>query len=171
VTTDFTGGSDSDNEANAVAIQRNGKIVAAGFARNSDAVRSDFALARYNSNGTLDTSFGRRGKVTTRFGGGRYSLNEAYSVAIQTNGKIVAAGQSNASGGGDFALARYNGNGSLDTSFGKRGKVLTDFGGALGGLGDEAYAVAIQGNGRIVAAGSANPTGDRAYFALARYLG
>jgi hypothetical protein len=64
----------------------------------------DFALARYNSNGSLDTTFSGDGKVTTDFAG---SFDEAYAVAIQGDGKIVAAGLAEVSGFGDFALARY----------------------------------------------------------------
>ena len=93
------------------------------------------------------------------------------TLAVAGNGKIVAAGQTTAGGGGDFALARYNDNGSLDRSFGKRGKLLTDFGQTRSKSGDVAHAVAIQGNGEIVAAGESNQPGDRVDFALARYLG
>ena len=92
--------------------------------------------------GALDPTFGGEGKVTTDFG-----ANElARAVAIQPNGTIVAAGAS----GGDFALARSNRDGSLDTSFDLDGKVTTDF-----GFFDDALAVAIQPNGKILAAGTA----------------
>ena len=117
----------------------------------------DFALARYNPNGSLDTSFSGDGKQTTDFGG----VDGANGVAIQGDGKIVAVG-----GGGrrrhDFALARYNPNGSLDTSFSGDGKQTTDFGGF-----DEANGVALQGDGKIVAVGAADGASDD--FALARY--
>ena len=103
----------------------------------------DFALARYNPNGSLDTSFSGDGKQTTDFGG----FDEANGVALQGDGKIVAVGR--ASAGDDFALARYNPNGSLDTSFSGDGKQTTDFGGS-----DEANGVALQGDGKIVAVGS-----------------
>ena len=144
VTTDF-GGSGGASE---VAIQPDGKIVAAGSAGG------DFALARYHRDGSLDTSFDGDGKVTTDFGGS----GGAAGVAIQPDGKIVAAG----SAGGDFALARYHRDGSLDTSFDGDGRVTTDFGGVL----EVATGVAIQPNGKIVAAG---PTGAVDDFALARY--
>jgi uncharacterized delta-60 repeat protein len=152
VITDFAG---SDDGAEAVALQPDGKIVAAGFARSVD-----FGLARYNSNGTLDASFGTGGKVTTDFGG---FSDAAFGVAIQPDGKIVAAG------GGitvtsqfmDFALARYNSDGSLDAGF---GKVTTDFAGSQ----DQAFAVAVQPDGKIVAAGQAG-VGLDDVFALSRY--
>jgi uncharacterized delta-60 repeat protein len=144
VTTDF-GGSDGASE---VAIQPDGKIVAAGSAHGDD-----FALARYNRDGSLDTSFDGDGKVTTDFGG----VDAASDVAIQPDGKIVAAG----GGAADFALARYNRDGSLDTSFDGDGKVTTDFRGV-----DAAVGVAIQLNGKIVAAGFDADADD---FALVRY--
>lgn len=96
VTTDFGGVGD---EAHAVAVQADGKIIAAGI---GPAGFTGFALARYNTNGSLDTSFSGDGKVTTDFEG---DDDWAYAVALQADGKIVAAGHKN----GDFALARYEG--------------------------------------------------------------
>jgi uncharacterized delta-60 repeat protein len=117
--------------------------------------------------GDLDPSFGSGGKVTTDFGG----YDVASAVAIQADGKVVAAGFTDANVGGgvfDFALARYNTDGSLDPSFGSGGKLTTDF----GSFNDGAEAIAIQSDGKIVAAGSTK-VGDvlgRDYdFALARY--
>jgi uncharacterized delta-60 repeat protein len=161
VTTDFGGGVVGGG-ASAVAIQPNGKIVAAGWTGAVD----DFALARYNLDGSLDTSFGGDGKVTTDFGGAFEAANE---LAIQPDGKIVAAGFGGATD--DFALARYNRDGSLDTSFDGDGKVTTDFGGFPGPFGDPVYTVdvaagvAIQHNAKIVAAGF----GDAFAVGLARY--
>ncbi len=104
-----------------MALQSDGKIVAVGTTGAGD---NDFALARYNPNGSLDTSFSGDGKQTTDFGGADRSAN---GVAIQGDGKIVAV--ASAPAGADFALARYNPNGSLDTSFSGDGKQTTDFGG------------------------------------------
>ena len=90
-----------------MALQSDGKIVVIGYTRvggnNNDA--NDFAVARYNANGSLDASFGDGGKVTTDL----TSLDYAQAVAVQSDGKIVAAGYSN----NNFALARYNADGSL----------------------------------------------------------
>jgi uncharacterized delta-60 repeat protein len=159
-------GSNDVADAEAVAIQGNGKIVVAGtiwdnlLGGDHDA---DFALARYETDGTLDTTFSGDGKQTTGFG----EDDLAYAVAIQTNipfdhrTRIVVAGTH----GGEFALARYYDNGSLDSGFDGDGKVVTDFG---GGSGQAAKGVAIQGNGRIVAAGSKASGGD-VDFVLARY--
>lgn len=144
--------------AYSLAIQADEKIVVAGRSYDvSD--HSDFALARYNSDGSLDTTFDGDGKVTTPIGS---SHDFAYSVAIQSNAKIVVAGSSwNLSvSSADFAIARYDADGSLDTTFDGDGKLTTDFGSNQ----DVAYAVAIEGDGKIVVGGEANPG-----FGLARY--
>jgi uncharacterized delta-60 repeat protein len=143
-----------------VAIQTDGKIVAGGTSWGS--ASASFALARYNTDGRLDTSFGVGGKVTTDFGTG---LGFLRAVAIQTDGKIVAAGSSSDGTPSVFTLVRYNNDGSLDANFGTGAKVTT----AVGTIGDEIYAVAIQSDGKIVAAGYSY-TGTSYVFALARYL-
>jgi uncharacterized delta-60 repeat protein len=157
VLTAFAGYAD---QALSVAIQSDGKIVAAGET-NPGSGYDDFALARYTTSGSLDTSFGSGGKVTTDFAGG---YDRVYAVAIQSDGKVLAAGRG---GANDFGLARYNTDGSLDTAFGSGGKVTTDF---FGG-DDEALGVAIQSDGRVVAAGYARNATAYDEFALARYLG
>ncbi|MBA3749196.1 MAG: calcium-binding protein, partial [Solirubrobacterales bacterium] len=101
--TDFAGGFDAGT---ALAVQRDGKIVVVGSARKSatPGSDSDFAVARYHVDGSLDESFSGDGKQTTRFGGwGR-------AVAVQADGKIVVAGSSyqGVARGDDFAVARYN---------------------------------------------------------------
>ena len=147
--------------ARAVALQPDGKIVAAGTGIE---IFGPFALARFTPRGRLDPTFSHDGRVTTDMGDGEES---AEGVAIQANGKIVAVGytgvphEASDTGTGRFALARYRANGALDPLFGGDGKVRTSFSGSLT-LGT---CVAIQQNGRIVAAGWA---GGR--FALARYL-
>jgi uncharacterized delta-60 repeat protein len=108
VTTDFAG---LDDSAISVAVEPNGKIVVAGDTFTG--TDSDFALARYNRDGTLDTSFGTGGKLTTDFAG---SDDFAASVAVEPNGKIVVAGVIFTGAGPDFALARYNRDGTLDAS-------------------------------------------------------
>ena len=124
-----------------------------------------FALARFNTNGSLDTSFGNSGKLTSA----NSVTGGAHSCAIQSDGKIVLAGEStplSLSSVTDFALARFNTNGSLDTSFGNNGTLTTDF----NGLEDSAYSMAIQPDGKIVVAGNAG-IGFYPAFALARYNG
>jgi uncharacterized delta-60 repeat protein len=144
--------------ARGVAIQRNGRIVAVG---GSD---GDFAVARYRPNGKLDKSFSGDGLVTTNFGG----VETADAVAIQRNGRIVVAGGSCIGGGmcadNDFAIARYRPNGRLDRSFSGDGRKAVDFAGGS----DRAEDVAIQRDGRIVAAGVANMGGIDLDFAAVR---
>jgi uncharacterized delta-60 repeat protein len=158
-TTDFGNSFDS---AFGLTLQADGKVVAVGRTSDGYAAPSDFALARYNANGSLDTSFSGDGKQTTDFGD---QFEQANGVALQGDGKIVAVGRRSAGGVNDYALARYNPNGSLDTSFSGDGKQTTDF----GATDDAATGVALQPDGRVVAVGA---TGDGAYvgdFALARY--
>lgn len=155
VTTDF--GTTGD-VARAVAIQTDGKIVVAGDPKGAT-TGNDFAVARYNNDGTLDTSFGVGGKLTTDFG---QAQENAFGVVIQPDGKIVVAGRatvlrgkgSKAALDWDFAVARYNSNGTLDTSFGqpsggqRTGKMLINF-----GLEEQAFGVALQSDGKIVVSG------------------
>jgi uncharacterized delta-60 repeat protein len=155
VTTDFAG---ADDGAGAVAVQPDGKLVVAGTA-NINGI-SEFAVARYNSNGSPDVSFGAGGKVTTDVGG---SFEAVTAVTLQADGKIVVAGGAGVGLFRDFALARYNSDGTLDTSFGTGGKVLTDF-----GLSAQAQSVAVQLDGKIVVGGFANIDGGD-NFELVRY--
>ncbi len=154
---DFLRGEDV---AYAVLIQQDGKIVAVGEARNTNNDSADMGLARFNSDGSLDGSFGPDGTVLTDFFG---RAEHAFAAVLQPDGKIVAVGftESNDQGGDDFALARYNTNGSLDPSFGSGGRVHTDF---LSGSRDVAYAALIQPDGKIIAAGTMSGN-----FGLARY--
>jgi len=135
VSTDFAGALDS---LSAVAMQGDGKLVAVGVSG------TDFALARYNVDGTLDSTFGTQGKVLTDFPG--QGQDVARGVAVQTDGKIVVAGDS----AGDVVVARYNADGSLDRHFGTRGGVSTD----LGGDTDSGEGIALQPDGKIVVVGN-----------------
>jgi uncharacterized delta-60 repeat protein len=164
VTTDFAGSTD---RANALAIRGDGRIVAAGFALVSGT--DDFAVARYNSDGSLDPTFDGDGKVTTDFGG---TVDQARAVAIQGDGKIVAVGCTDCSGDPGisvFALARYNAEGSLDTTFDADGKVTTDFPHEIFPGRDAAFGAVIQRDGRIVAVGCADCFTAASDFALTRY--
>ena len=148
VTTDFGG---SVDRAFAMALQPDGKLVVVG---DSDA---NFALARYNADGSLDAGFGAGGKAITSFGG----IDQASAVILQPDGKIVVAGQTDTGISIDFALARYNSDGSLDGAFGSGGRITTNFTGTSDDLG---AAVALQSDGKIVVGGTSNDN-----FALARY--
>ncbi|HEX6647906.1 MAG TPA: delta-60 repeat domain-containing protein, partial [Pyrinomonadaceae bacterium] len=122
VTTDLGGRFEG---ASSIAVQPDGKIVTGGYAVVPINQFANFALVRYNSDGSLDLSFGTGGKVLTNFGN---ISAQAYSMALQPDGKIVLAGYVNFNGSESFALARYNTDGTLDAGFGTGGKVHTEFG-------------------------------------------
>ena len=155
--------------ASAVAIQPDGKIVVAGGTYPGFPFQGFYALARYNSNGALDTSFGNNGLVITTFNSeGAF----ASALALQPDGKILAAGTkyinftSDDSSNTDFGIARYNSDGSLDTTFGIGGEVATDFHQA----NDDAFAIVLQPDGKIIAAGDSSSAATFIDFALTRYL-
>ena len=161
VTTDFGTG------AAGIAIQPDGKIVMAGTAyTDTDDHRSyDLALARCNTDGSWDSTFGEEGLVTTDFSGGD---DYGRGVIIQADGRIVVVGRTEASSGFDFALARYNADGSQDRTFGTGGTVATDFAGGR----DSGAAITVQVDGKIVVAGSSDSSLSESYtedLALARY--
>ncbi len=150
-----TTGFPADAQAISIALQSDGKIVVFG---GTDVLGSNasFALIRYNADGSLDTSFDQDGKLTIDFA--------ATSIALQVDGKIVVAGSTFTIENFDFALARYNSNGSLDTSFGDGGKVATDFSTSDLGTDDFARSVALQADGKIVVAGKSG-----GFISFARY--
>ena len=160
VSTDFVG---NEDDAFSVLIQPDGKIVAVGSA-NEGATYYDFAAVRYLSNGTIDTTFGTAGKVTTDFGA--RGFDRAHSAALQADGRIVAAGFAISASGisQNYAVARYTSSGVLDTTFGNGGKTQIDFGSCC----QSAYAVLLQSDGKIVTVGYANTESSDSDFLLAR---
>jgi uncharacterized delta-60 repeat protein len=156
LTTDFTAGYDAAFDG---ALDADGNIVAVGRAGGRG---GRFAIARYLPDGSLDPSFSTDGKAIANFTPGD---DYAFGVAIQADdGKIVAVGRAGGSGG-VFAAARFNTDGTLDTSFSTDGKATTNF--TAGD--DRADAVAVQADDGIVVAGSANYFGSNGKFALVRY--
>ena len=157
------GAGTASDEAYAAVVQPDNKIVVVGRTDSGAASGHDFAVVRYNADGSLDDSFGTGGKVVTAFGPGSDTAN---AVVLQDDGKIVVGGEtSQNTSGGDFALARYNTDGTLDATFGNGGKVITaikTFGGrdAINGL----LLHTVNGEPRILAVGG---EGD---FIAARYL-
>ena len=147
-----------DDIAYSIAIQSDGKIILAGYSYNGS--NMDFSLVRYNINGSLDNTFDSDGMVITPVGTGN---DIAYSIAIQSDGKIILAGYSYNGSSNDFALVRYNINGSLDNTFDFDGFVIT----SIGSNNDIIRSLVIQSDGKIVAAGIADISGDK--FALVRY--
>jgi uncharacterized delta-60 repeat protein len=143
----------ADEGYTALAVQNDQKIVAAGRVYDTRGPQQ-MALVRYLPNGSLDTSFDGDGKTFNS------ALTLATSVELQTDQKIVVAGSVGFNPTGRFGVARFNSNGSLDTSFGGTGSVITDF-----GVGSHyAEDLIIQNDGKIIAAG-----GGSGYFLLARY--
>ncbi|HJQ83652.1 MAG TPA: hypothetical protein VKA21_06230 [Candidatus Binatia bacterium] len=149
------------DEASAVRMQSDDKIVVAGFA--SDGTTSDFAVVRRLSNGTRDMAFGTNGTAVVDFG----AADQAYGLALQSDGKAVAAGITTISAqNSNFAAARLDVGGLADGSFGMSGKASVD----LGGI-DEGYATAIQADGKIVVGGRTGPSdGANSDFAVVRLL-
>lgn len=140
--------------ANAVAIAPDGKIIAGGH------TAAGFTLVRYGIGGTLDKTFGINGVAVADFGDNDDAGISA--IVIKPSGKIIAAGTD----GKDFAIAKFNANGTLDSSFGKNGKVTTDFVKHR----DEAKFVTVDDNNRIIAVGSAfDVSGEAPAMAVVRY--
>jgi uncharacterized delta-60 repeat protein len=152
----------------AIALQPDGKIIVGGSQVGQSSSQYDFLLVRFYPNGTRDNSFGNNGTVITNFG--NYA-NALADIAAQPDGKIVAVGYATTSADSDapsdFALARYNADGSLDTTFGTGGKVVT----SVGIRTERLLAVAIQPNGKIVAAGTAGLSGSTGSAAVLRFMG
>jgi uncharacterized delta-60 repeat protein len=146
-----------NDDVNALAVDENGKLVAAGSSYDT---QGTFGVVRYNSDGTLDTTFNGTGKVTTAI-----DTNASVSaVAIQTDGKLVVAGRGYNNTYGKFAIARYNTDGHLDGTFGSSGKVSTAI-----TYGAEAFGLAIQ-DGKPIAAGYSQAQQEPEKFTLVRYL-
>nr|MCS5688870.1 hypothetical protein [Acidimicrobiales bacterium] len=146
----FDLGASNRDKLKAMALQSNGKIVVGGFNETKD-----WGLARLNTDGSMDTSFGGGDGITiTDFGG---NGDKAFDLVIESDGKIVMVGESNAGASLDFAIARYTTAGALDTSFSGDGKVLLDIektnGGGGDGYDDAALAAAIAPNGNIIVGG------------------
>lgn len=162
VATDFAGGAD---DAYAVVVQSDGRIIAGGS--SSDGNDTNFAIARYETNGTLDSSFST-GKVVTDLSAVQPNVNDQINaIALQDDGRIVVAGFTESSwfGAHRFVLGRYNTNGTLDTSFdgsnNGNGIVATI---VRAGFASEARAIAIQNDGKIVVVGNAG-----SHVAVVRY--
>lgn len=141
----------------AVAAQTDGKLVLAGYSDQGVNLH-DFTVARVNADGSLDDTFNSNGKQSVDFG----SPSNATSIAVQSDGKIVATGLSDPGNSADFAVARLNVDGSLDNSFDGDGRQTIDFGSNY----DLPQKVALQADGKIVVAGFSSQD-----FAVTRLLG
>ena len=144
----------------AVAIQNDGKIVITGISGNI--LSNHLTILRYNTDGSLDNTFDSDGKVVANLG---TDYDGGNAIAIQADGKIVIGGYYEDNADDDFAVARYNTDGSPDSSFDHDGFVITSF----GLFGDVGNSVEIQSEGKIVVSGYSAVGGTNNYFALARY--
>jgi uncharacterized delta-60 repeat protein len=142
-----------------ISISSDGKILAAGNSTLNGV--SSFVLVRYTNSGVVDNTFGTNGIAITNFSG----LNSgASAITIQNDGKILLAGKVNGSAGSDFALARYNSNGSADLNFNTTGRVSTNF-----DFYDRTTSVIVDNNGKIYVGGiSDNGSGSR-HMRITRY--
>jgi uncharacterized delta-60 repeat protein len=146
----------TDAAANAIVVQPDGNIVAAGRGNNS----GDFvALARYETNGSLDATFGTGGVVSTAVGASAY----AAALVRQTDDKLVIAGSTTSGSTQSILVARYESDGTLDAGFGAGGIVVTTL-----ALPTTAAGVALESDGKIVVIGTVG-TGDAADLVVLRY--
>ncbi|MFZ4596161.1 MAG: hypothetical protein ACOYOF_18025, partial [Verrucomicrobiaceae bacterium] len=152
-------GSAREDYATAIALQSDGKIVVVGLAHNG--TNFDMLVARFLSTGVLDTTFDGDGKAITTFGSGH---DAAYGVCVMADGRIVVAGYTASGSNLDFALARYNTDGSLDNWLDGDGKLTT----AVGAGNESAEAVIVQPDGKIIAAGTTS-NGSNDDIAIVRY--
>jgi uncharacterized delta-60 repeat protein len=161
VSTNFLGDFD---DANALLVQQDSKIIAAGVAHEpNENDESRIALARYNTDGSLDSSFNFTGKVAKHVSVNGFDYCTA--AALQTDGKIIAVGYShNTTTNDDYMLVRFKSNGKIDSSFGTNGITFTDFGGD-----DLANGVALQSDGKIVVVGYTHDPNFISKIVLARY--
>jgi uncharacterized delta-60 repeat protein len=150
----------SDGSGQCVAVQPDGRILVGGVSHSNGF--ADFEVARYHTDGSVDTSFGAAGKVVTDMGSNR--PDEIGNLTVQSDGKILAVGTTDVDGTWNCAVVRYNPDGSLDSTFNETGKVSIDIGNHSN---DAAYSVTVQPDGKIVIAGSSNANGS-SDFAVAR---
>lgn len=139
-----------DDRAFSIDVQIDGKILICGFAEN---LNWDFAISRFNPDGSIDSTFGERGSTIINIG----SYNDvAFSIKAQQDGKIIVCGWTYIFGSWDFALVRLNPDGSLDNTFGSNGIVTTDY----NHLYNTSHSVAIQSNGKYIVAGYTEKPGS-----------
>lgn len=133
----------SDDRAFSIDLQNDDKIIIAGFVNINN---WDFAVLRFNSNGLLDNTFGNNGIVINDFDG---DIDVAFSIKTQSDSKIIACGWTFSNASWNFAMIRYNSDGSLDQNFGNKGIVITD----VDNVYNTSHSIAIQEDGKYVVTG------------------
>ena len=152
---------DLEGEANSVVIQKDNKIVVTGYSISPATNNEEITLIRFTENGKVDKSFGNKGFIITEVSSEK---DEAESVAIQSDGKIVVVGSTDHKPTTDIVLIRYNENGSIDYSFGINGIVITDINSSL----DIGKSIAIQSDGKIIVSGFTHII-NKFFMSLLRY--
>lgn len=152
----------SSNNAHAVSLQSDGKILIGGYDTNTATGKEEFLLTRFLSNGVVDTTFGNGGSGSVAIGTGK---NYSHLLLLQNDGKVILAGGAMTGNASDFALVRFNSDGSLDTGFGSKGIVTTEFTSSGAPSSEESAAGVLQPDGKILLGGYSNHQ-----FALVRYL-
>ncbi len=153
VTDNNAAGGNGHDFGNSITIDANGKILVAGESYGGNQKHYDMAIWRYNTNGTLDTSFDLDGKVTHHNAALGNGPDKGNSIAIDANGKILVAGDSgNNAGNLDMVIWRYSTNGTLDTSFDLDG-IVTQDNAALGNGDDWGYSIIVDEKDRILVTG------------------
>lgn len=147
-----------ETDPQSLLVGNDGKIVWAGT------VNGHFVALQFDAQGNADDAFGNNGAAVTTFGAG--SLDYCTAAVAQPDGMIVCGGYTNSTGNNNYALTRFTAAGLLDTTFGIAGRVITPIGTANS---DRAYALALQPDGKLVAAGVSENTGSGSDFSLARY--
>ena len=166
VTTNVAPGNSFTDKGQRIILQGDSKILVAGYTASTlSSTGFDFSLVRYNSNGSLDTSFSGDGKLTTSIASGSSGNDYAHSVLAQTDNKILVAGESYNGSNFDLAITRYNTDGTIDTSFGIAGIVKT----AIGPSNDYGYQLAKQVDHKILLSGWFNKGNNFYSIFLVRY--
>ena len=157
-------GGNSD-QATSMVVQSDGKVVLGGYSTNSGG-NYDFSVVRLNADGSLDMGFSGDGKAVIDVGGSRHDF--AYSVVVQSDGKVVLGGYSTNSSytNADYSVVRLNANGSLDSSFSGDGKAVIDVGGPA--INDQATEMVVQSDGKVVLGGYSYDSGRSADFSVVR---
>ncbi len=151
--TDFKVGND---QAYGLVETKDGKILAVGYSNNgAETENTNIALARYNSDGTLDTSFGVEGQVSVDVSG---ENDMARAIALEADGKIVVGGYTTTGGDEDFVVLRFTSDGFLDTNFNGTGQLVVD----ISTGNEQLYGLAVLSNGNILAAGVSTETSTQA---------
>ena len=158
-----------------IALQSDGKMVAVGqlgctFSGSCLIPGYKFAFARFNTNGSMDTTFGTNGVITNNFSlmadpTNNPGFEQLKNIVVQPDGKLIVGLDTFDGSHYHFLLARFNSNGSLDTTFGNAGEITT----AFGNYDDHLHAIVLQPDGKIIAAGSTT-NGTNTGIALARYV-